>query len=171
MRAHRRGVSQLEALVLVRGSLLTGSPAAAPSSSPGAGRNRVAPEPPGSWEMCQKGDQRASQGPQRTCRPRPAGGSGWEGARGQGPSKGSSCPPRIRMPPLVCCSLTLKLNHSPTTFNTPPDSRKPKDFSLEWEPETFQISLRFQEIKLPLSPWMPSMARGHSQSPFSSVPD
>lgn len=91
-----------------------GSPEAAHGSSQGqGGTGWLQTPPPPSWEMCQMGDQRASQGTQRPRRPRPAGGSGWEGARGQGPSKGSSCPPRIRM----SCLLLTDFETESFTYN------------------------------------------------------
>lgn len=171
MPAHRRGVGKLEALVLVRGSHLGWVTRSSSRLLPGAGRNRVAPDPaPPPHGRCAKWEiKELPRAPRGLADPAPQEGVGGREPEGRAFPRAPAALPESEC--LVCCSLTLKLNRSPTTFNTPPDSRKPKDFSLEWEPETFQISLRFREIKLPLSPWMPSMARGHSQSPFSSVPD
>lgn len=63
-----------------------------------------------------------------------------------------------RMPHFVLLFTDLK-TESLKTFDSPLEFQKPKDFSPEWKPETFRISLRFQEIKLILSAWMLSMAR------------
>lgn len=147
-----------------------GSPEAAHGSSQGQGGTGWLQIPPPPHGRCAKWEiKELPRAPRGLADPAPQEGVGGREPEGRALPRAPAALPESEC--LVCCSLTLKLNRSPTTFNTPPDSRKPKDFSLEWEPETFQISLRFREIKLPLSPWMPSMARGHSQSPFSSVPD
>lgn len=74
-----------------------------------------------------------------------------------------------RMPDFVLLFTDLK-TESLKIFDSPSEFQKPKDLSPEWEPETFRISLRFQEIRLLLSAWMLSMARGDSQSIFSQGP-
>lgn len=72
--------------------------------------------------------------------------------------------------PLFVLLFTDLKTESLKIFDSPSEFQKPKDFSREWEPETFRILLRFQEIKLLLSAWMLSMARGDSQSIFSLGP-
>lgn len=89
----------------------------------------MAPEPQAHGKFAKWEIKELPRAPRGLPRPCPQEGVGGMKCRGQGASKGSSCPPR--MPCLVCCSVPLKLNPSPKTFNTPPDFRKPEDFSLE----------------------------------------